>query len=130
MNALYINGKALLLRGVWDDPALTIKAAVVDVSTGFAFIADPEFTDVLDYVIGTPVVLANRTVDDAGFATADDVVFSPITGRLGALVIYEDTGMPSTSTNIAYIEITGWPVNALASVITINWNALGIIALG
>lgn len=130
MNALYTNGKASLLRGVWDDPTLTIKAAVVDLDS-YTFDAGEEFfSDVVSHVVGTPVALSNREVDDDGFVTADDAIFNPITGKLGALVIYCDTGVPGTSTNIAYIEITGWPVNALASLITINWNALGIVTLG
>lgn len=63
---------------------------------------------------------------------AADVTFSAVSGNsVEALVIYKDTGTPSTSPLIAYIDTvsSGLPVTPNGGSISVTWNASGIFAL-
>lgn len=55
-------------------------------------------------VIGTPATLASKTVA-GGVADAADVTFTAVTGNsVEALAIFKDTGTPSTSRMIAFLD--------------------------
>jgi len=122
-NVLYPNGKENLLNGVIDLVDDTIKVAMIDTGT-YTYSATHEFYDDLSGVVDTPVALTTKSTTDGVF-DADDVTFSEVTGdTVEALVIYKDTGTPSTSPLIAYIDSgTNLPVTPNGGDITIQWSS-------
>ena len=56
---------------------------------------------------------------------ADDTVWSSATFTARYAIIYKDTGTPSTSPLIGYVDF-GADVSPTASDMTIQWNASGI----
>lgn len=114
-NALYGKGRNKFARGEFAWKASggdTIKAALVKTSTYTVAIDSHEFySDLGSSVVGTPVALT--LADPAlGVLDANDVTFSAVTGDpVGAIVIYKDSGSPTTSPLLAYIDTaTGLPV--------------------
>lgn len=102
----------------------TIKVALV--TSGYTFNAANQFYSDLtpgSNVVGTPQTLGSKTVTDGVFDAAD-VTFTAVTGSAcNALVIYKDTGTPSTSPLIAYIDTaTGLPVTPNGGNISIAWD--------
>jgi len=122
-NVLYPNGKENLLNGVIDLVDDTIKVAMIDTGT-YTYSATHEFYDDLSGVVDTPVALTTKSTTDGVF-DADDATFSEATGdTVEALVIYKDTGTPSTSPLIAYIDSgTNLPVTPNGGDITIQWSS-------
>ena len=122
-NVLYPNGKENLLNGVIDLVDDTIKVAMIDTDT-YTYSATHEFYDDLSGVVDTPVALTTKSTTDGVF-DADDATFSEATGdTVEALVIYKDTGTPSTSPLIAYIDSgTNLPVTPNGGDITIQWSS-------
>ena len=122
-NVLYPNGKENLLNGVIDLVDDTIKVAMIDTGT-YTYSATHEFYDDLSGVVDTPVALTTKSTTDGVF-DADDAIFSEATGdTVEALVIYKDTGTPSTSPLIAYIDSgTNLPVTPNGGDITIQWSS-------
>ena len=122
-NILYPNGKENLLNGVIDLVDDTIKVAMIDTGT-YTYSATHEFYDDLSGVVDTPVALTTKSTTDGVF-DADDATFSEATGdTVEALVIYKDTGTPSTSPLIAYIDSgTNLPVTPNGGDITIQWSS-------
>jgi len=122
-NVLYPNGKENLLNGVIDLVEDTIKVAMIDTGT-YTYSATHEFYDDLSGVVDTPVALTTKSTTDGVF-DADDATFSEATGdTVEALVIYKDTGTPSTSPLIAYIDSgTNLPVTPNGGDITIQWSS-------
>lgn len=109
----------------------TVKVALID--TGVYTYSDTHdfWDDASAGVIGTPQTLANKTYAN-GVLDGDNVVFSAVTGAsVEALILYIDTGTPSTSRLVAYIDtsVTGLPVTPNGGDINVAWNASGIFAL-
>lgn len=124
-NALYAKGRQGFLEGLIDWDTDNIKAVLVD--TG-AYTVDLATHDNLDDIaagarIATSGNLASKTVTD-GVADAADVVFTAVSGAsVEAIAIYKDTGTPSTSRLIAWIDTaTGLPITPNGSDITITWD--------
>lgn len=123
-NALYDKGREAFLSGdvSWD--ADTIKVALVDTAIYTVNLATHDFyDDVSAGVVGTPQTLGTKTIT-AGVADAADVTFTAVSGAsCEALVIYKDTGTPSTSQLIAYIDTaTNLPVTPNGGDIGITWD--------
>lgn len=109
----------------------TVKAALVDLGT-YTYSATHDFyDDVSAAVVGTPQTIGNTTVT-GGLFDGDDVTYTAVTGAsVEAIVIYIDTGTPSTSRLVAYIDtgVTGLPVTPNGGDIGITFNASGIFQL-
>lgn len=107
-----------------DFDADTIKVALVDTGTYTVNLATHDFYDDVSGVVGTPATLASKTVTDGTFDAAN-VTYTSVTGNtVEALVVYKDTGTPSTSDLIAYFDTgTGFPVTPNGGDITITWGA-------
>ena len=123
-DALYTNFKTLILSGGIDLTADDIKVVAVD-SADYTFSAAHQFySSVSAGAVGTPTLLENVTVA-GGVFDADDVVLSAVTGdQFEALVIYKDTGSPSTSPLICYIDsATGLPTTPNSADINIIWSS-------
>lgn len=129
-NALYPKIKEALWQAQANLSSGTVKAALVDTGT-YTYSAAHEFYSSVSGVVGTPGTIGTKTFTNGLFDGAD-VTFTAVTGASAeAIVIYIDTGTPSTSRLIAYIDtgVTGLPVTPNGGDITITWNASGIVQL-
>jgi hypothetical protein len=137
-NALYPKWKEQLLQFTANNnlSAGTVKVALVDTGV-YTYATSDQFydagtgTDVQSATVGTPQTIGSKTFTNGVFDGAD-VTFSTVTGStVEALVIYVDTGTPTTSPLVAYIDtsVTGLPVTPNGGDISVTWNASGIFAL-
>lgn len=112
-NALYDKARELYLTTGLNWLTYPIKAVLVDTGTYTVNLAANQFLD----HIGAGAqrshspAFANKTAV-GGAADADDITFSSVSGvSIEAIVIYGDSGTPSTSPLIAYIDTaTGLPI--------------------
>lgn len=131
-NALYPSYKALILGAGLNLTSLTIKAALVDTGVVAYNSAHDNYDDISTAVIGTPVTLAGKTVTGGVFDSSTNPSFTGLVAAptIEAVAIYYDSGTPSTSTLIAWIDsATGLPVSAGATQVDVTWDAAGIFAL-
>jgi len=122
-NLLYPKGKENLLLGNFDLSGANIKVALIDTGT-YTYSATHDAYDDLSGIVGTPVAIGSTTVTDGVFDGAD-ITFTSVTGdSVEALVIYQDSGTPSTSYLLAYLDTvtSGLPVTPNGGDITITWG--------
>lgn len=103
----------------------TVKVALIDTGVHGYNAADDFYDDISAAVVGTPVTLANKTYTNGVF-DADDATFTAVTGAsVEALIIYIDTGTPSTSRLVLYLDtgVTGLPVTPNGGDIIITWDS-------
>jgi hypothetical protein len=131
-NAIYPKWKEAVIQAAANSGLNgTVKVALVDTSV-YTYNAAHDFLDDVSGVIGTAQTLAGKTYAN-GYFDADDVVFTTVSGDSAeALLIYIDTGTPSTSRLVAYLDTgyTGLPVTPNGGNITVEWDAAGIFRLG
>lgn len=126
-SGLYNKGREKFLGGAsqisWSGD--NIKAVLVDTGAYTANLSTHEFlSDITSGArIATSGNLASKSITD-GVADAADVTFSAVSGAsCEAIVLYKDTGTPSTSPLIAYIDTaTGLPVTPNGSDIVVSWD--------
>lgn len=101
MNPLYPAGKSALLRGEMNLLTDTFKAQLA----GYTF--DPTHATAADIggAVGEPALVVVTDVAD-GAAFADDVTFLAVGGtdEVTAVIVYLDTGDPTTSTLLTCIN--------------------------
>jgi len=110
-NALYSKAKEAFLNGSINMAANTVTIALVDTGV-YTFSASHQFrNEVSNSAVISSTTLANKTITNGVF-DADDATFSSVTGaNCEALLIFQDTGVQSTSRLIAYIDsATGLPI--------------------
>jgi hypothetical protein len=110
-NALYSKAKEAFLNGSINMVANTITIALVDTGV-YTYSATHQFrNEVSNSAVISSTTLANKTITNGVF-DADDATFSSVTGaNCEALLIFQDTGVQSTSRLIAYIDsATGLPI--------------------
>jgi hypothetical protein len=110
-NALYSKAKEAFLNGSINMIANTITIALVDTGV-YSYSATHQFrNEVSNSAIISSTALANKTITNGVF-DADDATFSSVTGaNCEALLIFQDTGIQTTSRLIAYIDsATGLPI--------------------
>lgn len=126
-NQLYPGGREGFLAGDIDWDTDVIKVALIDVA-GYVFSAAHRFFSEVPAASRTAIspTLSGRTaaLPVGGVADADDVIFVAVTGpESEALIIYQDTGVDTTSRLIAYIDTaTGLPVLPNGGDITVAWD--------
>jgi phage tail sheath gpL-like len=124
-NALYAKGRESFLKGEISWSADNIKTVLVDTATYSVDLANHQFLSDIPAGerVATSANLTNKTTV-AGVADADDVTYTAVSGdQSEALVIYQDTGTPSTSRLIAYIDsATGLPVTPNGGDIQVQWD--------
>lgn len=125
-NAIYPKYKEAILQSSSNSnmSSGTVKVALVD-TTDYTYSASHDmYDDVSAAVVGTPVVIGSKTFTDGVFDGADVTLTSVSGDQSEALVIYIDTGTPSTSRLVAYIDtgVTGLPVTPNGGDITITWD--------
>ena len=110
-NALYSKAKEAFLNGSINMVANTISIALVDTGV-YTYSATHQFrNEVSNSAVISSTSLAHKTIANGVF-DADDATFSSVTGaNCEALLIFQDTGIQTTSRLIAYIDsATGLPI--------------------
>lgn len=124
-NALYGKGREGFLDGDIDWAANNIKCILVDTADYTVSIDVHDFLDDVPVVarVATSANFAGKT-SALGVADANDVVFTAVSGdQSEALVIFQDTGIETTSRLIAYIDTaTGLPITPNGGNITVSWD--------
>lgn len=124
-NALYDKGREGFLAATIDWDTNNIKAVLVDTALYTVSLATHQYlSDIAAGArIATSANLSAKTVA-AGVADAADVTFSAVTGAsVEAIVLYQDSGVATTSPLIAYIDTaTGLPVTPNGGDITVTWD--------
>lgn len=122
-NSLYDAGREAFLKGQIDVSTHTIKAALVTSSYTPSLSTHDAYDDVSANVVGTPQTLGSKTTT-AGVFDAADVTFTAVaSGAVTYVLVYKDTGTPSTSNLIALIDTaTGLPVTANGGDISVTWD--------
>lgn len=103
----------------------TIKAMLVNTTSYTVSInVDQFFTDVPGGAIIAAGVALTSASATLGTLNAATVTFSSVSGsQIGAIVLYKDTGTPSTSALIAYIDTaTGLPLTPNGGTVTLTWD--------
>ena len=110
-NALYSKAKEAFLNGSINMVANTISIALVDTGVYTYSSAHQYRNEVANNAVISSTTLSNKTITNGVF-DADDATFSSVTGaNCEALLIFQDTGVQSTSRLIAYIDsATGLPI--------------------
>ena len=130
MNRLFDIARESYLTGALDWNSDSMKAALLNITYSPDYSTNQHFSDVSAFQVGTSVALTSVT-SGAGVAKAANVTFSAVTGlEVGAVVVYKDTGTPSTSPLIFLIlTATGLPVVPDGTDIQISWFSNQIFIL-
>ena len=132
-NALYTKGKEALLGAIVDMDTDDIRAVLVDTADYTVNLSTDDNLD--DIPVGARVATMASTLTGLsitnGVFDAGDVTFTSVTGdQSEAVVIYQNTGVESTSRLIVYLDsATGLPVTPNGGDISITWNASGIFTI-
>lgn len=125
VNRLYDYARGQFLEGNIHWLTDNIKAVLVDTADYVANTATHQFLSDVPAVarISTSPNLGGKTAV-AGVADADDITFPNVTGDPSeALVLIKDTGDPTTSVLIAYVDsATGLPVIPNSGPIAVQWD--------
>lgn len=124
-NNLFALGRQKFLEGGINWLQDTIKLALIDTDKVTVDVnKDEMYSSYSSATIGVPQEIKNKS-SFYGVARGDSVVFPTINGsKIGALVIYKDTGTENRSPLIAYIDTAqGLPITPNGGDITINWDA-------
>lgn len=123
-SVVYNSAKAKFLQAGLNLSSLTIKAVLID-AADYTFSSAHDFLDDVPVAarVGTAQTLASKTFTSGVFDAAD-ITFPSVTGdQSEALLIYNDTGVESTSDLIAYIDsATGLPVTPNGGNINVAWD--------
>lgn len=129
-NAVYPKYKEALIQGTAGTPLTgTLNVVLLD-TAAYTYSAAHEFYSSMSAgAVGTPVAITGKTFTN-GLLDGADVTFTAVSGAsCEAIAIFLDTGTPSTSRLVAYIDtgVGNLPVTPNGSDITVNWNAAGIV---
>jgi hypothetical protein len=126
-NAIYPLAKKQFLQAGLNLSSSNIKIALVDLDD-YTYSAAHEFYTDLAGVVGTTANLSGKTFGNDGSFDSSDPVATSVTGdEFEALVMYIDTGTPSTSRLIAYFDtgISGAPLTPDGSNVQITVDSDG-----
>jgi len=124
-NALYDKGREGFLAGEIDWDGDVIKAVLIDAADYTVNLATHQFLSEIPGAarVATSAPLTGKTAAN-GVADAADLAFPAVSGDPAeALVLYQDTGVETTSRLIAYIDTaTGLPVTPNGGDINVAWD--------
>jgi hypothetical protein len=124
-NSLYDNGRESFLRGEISWNTDDIKVALADAADYTPSLSGDQFLDDIPgaAIEATSANLAAKSTT-AGVADAGDFTFSAVTGdECEYLVIYQDSGVASTSRLIGLIDTaTNLPVTPNGGDIDVTWD--------
>lgn len=124
-NQLFTAAREKFLTGAIDWASDDIKVALIDLDDYSPTIGTDEFLDDVagGAIVATSANLSGKTTT-GGVADANDVTLSAVSGDISeAILIYKDTGDPTTSPLIALIDdAVGLPVTPTGGDIFIAWD--------
>lgn len=123
-NALYSKAKEAFLNGSINMVANTVTIVLVDTGV-YTFSSTHQFrNEVSNSAVISSTTLTNKTITNGVF-DADDATFSSVTGaNCEALLIFQDTGIQTTSRLIAFIDsATGLPILPNGGDITVAFSS-------
>lgn len=138
MSAFYLKGLSQLMSGSIDLTSDTIKVAFMAPAYTPNTDTDQFYDDISASIASgsTDQTLASKTVtEDTGndrveFDAADlSISNETISGGTDMMIVYKDTGTPSTSPLICYIDITEGTLTPVNGTLSVTWNAEGLFAL-
>lgn len=123
-NTVFPKGAEKILSGAINLQTDTIKAALV--SSAYTYSVSHEFVSSLGARIGTDQELTGKSVA-LGTLDAADINFGPLApgSTVKAAVVYKDTGNPSTSPVLFYLDSgpnVGLPFVTNGGALTVPWN--------
>ncbi len=131
-NAIYPKFvEAMISQAFSGSPSIagTLKAVLIDLADYTYDAAHDFYNDASAAAVGTPTTLASQTYVD-GLLDAANATIPAVTGDpCEALILFLDTGTPSTSRLVAYLDtgVGGLPVTPNGGDVAVNWNASGIL---
>ena len=123
-NALYAKGKEKILSAAINFTSDTIKAALMSSAYTANLSTDEYWNTISANELNSSQTLGSKSVTGGVFDAAD-ITFTAVTSgsTAKAIVIRKDTGTPSTSPLLVYIDtITGFPLATNGGDITITWD--------
>lgn len=109
----------------------TLRAALIDTGV-VSYNASHDFwNDISAGLVGSLQTLTTKTYVN-GTLDADNVTFPTVSGAtVEAIVLFLDTGTPSTSRLVAWLDtgITGLPVTPNGGDINLAWDEAGIFQI-
>jgi len=123
-NALYPKAKESFINAHINMSANTITIALVDTGVYTYSTSHQYRSDVSNSAVIASTTLSNKTVA-SGVFDADDATFTSVTGaNCEALLIFQDTGVQTTSRLIAYVDsATGLPILPNGGDITVVFSS-------
>lgn len=126
-NQLAPSYKKLTLDADLDLLVDTIK--VVAVSSAYTFSTAHDFLDDVTNQLGISPALTSKTTTGGVFDAADLApAFTGIATDIAALLVFKDTGTPSTSPLIYFMD-TGFTHTQNGGNVNLTWNASGLFAI-
>lgn len=124
-NTLYDKARQRFLEGAFNWNTDTIKCMLVTNGYSLNATAHEFYTDVTaGAIIGSPATFTSKSTT-GGAADAADVTFAAVAAGtvVDAIIVFKDTGTPSTSPLIAYLgNATGLPITGNGGDIIIVWD--------
>ena len=137
-NALYNIYKQEVQKGSYAFLTDTIKVALVTSAYTVNIDSHSNFSDITNEVSGTGYTAGGATLgtktatqdntNDRGVLDAADTTWTTSTITARGAVLYRDSGTPSTSKLISYVDF-GSDKSSSSTDFTIQWNASGIMYL-
>lgn len=128
-HSLYDKGRESFLKGEIAIASDNIKVALVKTGAGH-YVVNLSTDQFLNIIAGADIIattanLSSKTTTAGVFSAANTVFAAVAAGpAAGAIVLYDDTGVSSTSRLIAYIDdYAGLPVTPNGSDIDLTWPA-------
>jgi len=122
MSGLYNSGITALLSGDVDLINDDITCIIVDSAYSPNYSSDQNQDDILEAYQLDEIALAGKSLVSGAF-DADDVSFLNVTGTIGGVIIYKNTGVESTSTLVAFIDdFDAVPLVADNGMIVVSWS--------
>lgn len=131
-NALFTIGKQGILDRTIDMVTGNLKCALMNLALDTpSLTTDDNLDDILAGVVATSGNLGAKTFVGGLFDAADNTFGVVASGAVcGAIVVYLDTGVSSTSRLIYYIDQgTRLPVTPNGTELVLSWNASGIFRI-
>jgi len=131
-NAIYPEYKDAIMGGGANTDLLAGNVKVMLVDTGtYTYDAADVFESDITGIVGETANLGTKTLTGGVFDAADTTATAVSGATVEALIVYIDTGTPTTSRVVCYIDtgVTGLPVTPNGGDINIAWNVSGIFAM-
>lgn len=108
----------------WTSGGTDLRCAAILATHTEDLVNDEFWSDISADVVGSPVEITNPSVASDGVFDGDDITFATLSGsEVGSLVIYRNTGTPSTSSLIMWIDdMSGLPFTPNGTDVNVAWN--------